>query len=584
MSKRIKNQNCPLQAECERKCEHIGSEENCDYYRNNNVDQSVRLSDILNPDLDDYEDVEDFEDSDFVYTEEVTGKIVQIPIELLHHHHDNPRKEIGDITELTDSIKAKGILQNLTVVPYWFKITGVGCDDPEQQAAMGYLVVIGNRRLEAAKAAGLKTLPCIIAKMTQAEQVQTMLLENMQRTDLTVYEQAQGFQMMIDFGDTVDTVAEKTGFSKTTVRRRLKMAELNQDTLKKISERQLSLMDFDRISEIEDIELRNKVLATMGTNNFESELNRALAAQKAEEQKSKWLNALTEKGIKEIPESEVFASKYASVGSYRFDINNPDVLNEIIEEGVEYFYAIAYSNWVYIRKNKVVTAEEEAEEAERERRNAEQRAKREALEDAAERAFECRKKFIKETSNATAKKFIKEIISYTISYAWTPNIYGRFDRDLYAEQMGVEVPEGSLNYGLVQYETENAPEYALLCYAYALWNDSATNDYHDYQYMHHENTKLNALYSLLEKLGYEMSDEEIALRDGTSELFVKPESADEDDFDDEDDFEEDSEEFETELIEDEDPVDEDEISDEDAEDDDILEKLRAEYGGENDDE
>lgn len=506
--------------------------------------------------------------TEFKYTEEVTGEIVQIPVGLLHHHHDNPRKDLGDIAELTDSIKAKGVLQNLTVVPYWFKITGVGCDDPKQQASMGYLVVIGNRRLEAAKKAGLKTLPCIIAEMTPAEQVQTMLLENMQRTDLTVYEQAQGFQMMMDFGDTIDTVAEKTGFSKTTIRRRLKMAELNQDTLKKISDRQLSLMDFDRISAIKDIAVRNKVLATMGTNNFESELNRALSTQKIEMQKAKWINVLAEKGIKEIPESEIFATKYLSVNQYRIDNADPIVLDSIIEDGVNYYYGIAYSNWLYIRKDKVITADDEAAEAEKERINAERRARREALEEASKRAFECRKSFIKATSNATAKKNIKEIISYTIRYAWTPNLYGRFDRQLYAEQMGVEIPAGSLNYDIVQFETENCPEYALLCYAYALLNDSGANDYYDYQYMHHTNTELNALYTLLEKLGYEMSDEEIALRDGTSDLFVKTESEDEDEFDEDEDFE-DEEEDDAEL---------DEVTTDETTDDEIIAALKEKYG------
>ena len=82
----------------------------------------------------------------FVYTEEVTGEIVNIPVKLLHHHHANPRgQNYGDLSELTASIKANGILQNLTVVPFWFDTTGVGCDDPKQQTDMGYLVVIGNR-------------------------------------------------------------------------------------------------------------------------------------------------------------------------------------------------------------------------------------------------------------------------------------------------------------------------------------------------------------------------------------------------------------------------------------------------------
>ena len=180
----------------------------------------------------------------FVYTEEVTGEIVNIPVKLLHHHHANPRgQNYGDLSELTASIKANGILQNLTVVPFWFDTTGVGCDDPKQQADMGYLVVIGNRRLEAAKAAGLETLPCIIARMSKSEQVQTMLLENMQREDLTVIEQAFGFQMMLDFGDSVADIAEKTGFSQSTVRRRVKLMELDHDKLKKFEGAQFSLED-----------------------------------------------------------------------------------------------------------------------------------------------------------------------------------------------------------------------------------------------------------------------------------------------------------------------------------------------------
>ena len=53
---------------------------------------------------------------EFIYTEEVTGEIVNIPVGLLHHHPDNPRKDLGDLAELTASIKAKGVMQNLTVV------------------------------------------------------------------------------------------------------------------------------------------------------------------------------------------------------------------------------------------------------------------------------------------------------------------------------------------------------------------------------------------------------------------------------------------------------------------------------------
>ena len=587
MAKKIKNERCPLQNECGRKCENVGTELQCDYYRNNGIgDSTIPDQEELREEIARLKDNEDFaaelaalpdEEEEAAPANE--AKLVYISVDKLEPHPDNPRKDLGDLTELADSIKAKGVMQNLTVVPFKSRT------NPKFNGAGRYTVIIGHRRLGAAKLAGLTELPCVITEMSEQEQIATMLLENMQRSDLTAYEQAQGFQMMIDFGDSVDGIAEKTGFSKSTVRRRLKMAELNQDTLKKVSERQLSLMDFDRLTEIEDITLRNKVLASMGTNNFESELTKALSAQKAEAQKTKWLNALAEKGIKEIPESEVFATKYTGVGQYRFDTNDP-----VVRGGVDYYYAIAYSNWVYIRKDRVITAEDEAAAAEQERVNAERRERCEALEAASTRAFECRKRFIKSVGTSAAKKCIKDIISYTVCHAWTPNIYGSFDCELYAEMMGgVEIPAGPKNYGLVQYETENMPEYALLCYAYALWNDSASNSYYDYQQMHRENIKLNALYTLLKKLGYEMSDEEIALQDGTSELFVKPETEDEDEFDEDEefcdeDFEDEGETVEAELIEDEDPADEDETSDEDAERDELLAKLRAEYGGDTDDE
>ena len=107
------------------------------------------------------------------------AEIVYIPAERLVPHPDNPRKDLGDLTELAASIKENGIFQNLTVVPEF-----------EDR----FTVIIGHRRLAAAKLAGLTELPCVVVEMTPKEQVQTMLLENMQRSDLTVYEQAQGAQ------------------------------------------------------------------------------------------------------------------------------------------------------------------------------------------------------------------------------------------------------------------------------------------------------------------------------------------------------------------------------------------------------
>ena len=151
--------------------------------------------------------------------------IVNIKVESLYPHPENPRKDLGDVSELAESIKKNGIMQNLTVI--------AGHYEADKLVDGGYTLIIGHRRCEAAKVAGLTEVPCrIVENMSEKEQLSTMLEENMQRSDLTVYEQAQGFQMMLDLGETEDSIAEKTGFSKRTIRRRLNIAKLDQNVLK----------------------------------------------------------------------------------------------------------------------------------------------------------------------------------------------------------------------------------------------------------------------------------------------------------------------------------------------------------------
>lgn len=80
--------------------------------------------------------------------------IQDIAIEQLDIHPQNVRKVYTDIDELAESIKARGVMQNLTVVP-----------NPDKKDH--YLVVIGNRRLTAARKAGLKTMPCSVVEITE---------------------------------------------------------------------------------------------------------------------------------------------------------------------------------------------------------------------------------------------------------------------------------------------------------------------------------------------------------------------------------------------------------------------------------
>ena len=491
---------------------------------------------------------------EFTYTEEVTGEIVQIPVEMLRHHPDNPRKDLGDLTELAESIKAKGILQNLTVVPLECKVG----DGPL------YEVVIGNRRMEAAKIAGLETLPCIITDMGYAEQIQTMLLENMQRTDLTVYEQAQGFQMMMDFGDTIETVAEKTGFSTSTIRRRLKMAELDAETLKSVSDRQISLSDFDTLAKIDDLKTRNKVLEEIGTNNFRISVERAISNQNLKKNLPKAKKWLKELGAKEMSSSDTYSSKYEKIGE---TINLKDenvVFNAPNSKGLfynldDYFGLIRF----YKKVEKKKAERRPAEEIEKEKiaREAESR-----LKEAANTFYNLRKDFassIKVTAANKAKLFLwaaKAIAQSFFTYSYC-------DSGHVADALGIDRDEFKTldSDGKIKmfFEALDQNENLIpkLIWAY-LGDSSDKNYYYTGEFLlkrgdvptYKRSRTLDLVYEFLCDLGYEMSDDEIAMQSGTSKLFLtgditekEPDKPDETDENIEEEQSEDSE-FDEEIV------------------------------------
>lgn len=214
--------------------------------------------------------------------------IEMIPTYDLFGHPQNPRKNLGDLDELVDSIKVNGVLQNLTVVP---------------RDGGGYTVIIGHRRLEAARRAGLTELPCAVTYMTEEEQFRTMMIENMQRSDLTVIEQADGFQYMLDLGESMESITRTTGFSKSTINRRLKLRELDRDKLKSAEGRGGTIHDYMELMKIEDPAQRNEVLDFIGTANFNNMLQNALSRQERLKQRDKIIS-LVSRFAEKFPESK----------------------------------------------------------------------------------------------------------------------------------------------------------------------------------------------------------------------------------------------------------------------------------------
>lgn len=218
---------------------------------------------------------------------------------MLRHHPNNPRKNLGDLQELTDSIRKNGILQNLTIIPVKNgKATII-------DNATEYWVLIGNRRFEAGMAAGVEEFPCnIIENLSEREQLSIMLEENIQRTDLTILEQAEGFQMMLDLGGSVESISEKTGFSQSTIYHRLNIAKLDKSKIEEKQQSfQLSISDLYELEKIKDIDTRNKILErSYSSNDIKIQSEREYRNQIVKENLDKWKEWIEKEAIEEAPE------------------------------------------------------------------------------------------------------------------------------------------------------------------------------------------------------------------------------------------------------------------------------------------
>ncbi len=145
-----------------------------------------------------------------------------ISIAQLQPHPHNPRGPVdpASVEELAASIKEKGILEPLLVVPI---------PDPARRGYVaGYRVVAGHRRLAAAKLAGIETVPVISKNYTEDEQEEVMLVENLQRADLTPLQEAMAFQRIVERGATLRDVVRKTGVGLARVQSTLQILKLSQ--------------------------------------------------------------------------------------------------------------------------------------------------------------------------------------------------------------------------------------------------------------------------------------------------------------------------------------------------------------------
>jgi len=143
-----------------------------------------------------------------------------IPVDHIRPNPEQPRKALGDLRDLTESIREKGVLEPLLVRFV-----------PREDC---YYIISGERRYHASRAAGLREVPCIEKMADDAETLEIALIENLQRKDLTPFEEAEGLhRLATQFEYTHEDVAKKIGRARSSVTETLSLRNIPEALRKK---------------------------------------------------------------------------------------------------------------------------------------------------------------------------------------------------------------------------------------------------------------------------------------------------------------------------------------------------------------
>jgi ParB family transcriptional regulator, chromosome partitioning protein len=152
---------------------------------------------------------------------------IEIPLDRILANPRQPRKRIDDasLDTLTASIREHGVIQPILVT----------------ETLDGYQLVAGERRVRAARMAGLERIPAVIRQLADRDQLELALVENLQREDLDPIEAARAYRQLIDeFGFSQERLAERVGRARSTVTNTLRLLELHDTVQNAIADGRIS--------------------------------------------------------------------------------------------------------------------------------------------------------------------------------------------------------------------------------------------------------------------------------------------------------------------------------------------------------
>lgn len=175
-------------------------------------------------------------------------KIVYIPLEYIRPNPYQPRSKFSEasLRELAQSIESYGILQPVTVRKF---------------SELHYELIAGERRLRAAKIAGLKEIPAVISAILDTDSAMIALIENIQRENLDFVEEAESYQQLINnHGLTQEQIAQKVGKTQSTIANKLRILKLPKAIRRELLDADLTERHGRALLKIPDEELQQKAL------------------------------------------------------------------------------------------------------------------------------------------------------------------------------------------------------------------------------------------------------------------------------------------------------------------------------------
>lgn len=204
----------------------------------------------------------------------VEENAVKLPLNEIEPNRDQPRKNFDEtaLAELSDSIRAHGVLQPLLVRP---------------MADGSYRLIAGERRYRAARMAGLTEVPVTIREMTDEEESIFALIENLQREDLNVIEEAEGLKKLIEsFGLTQEQAAARVGKSRTAVTNALRLLNLPEDISALVKEGKISMGHARALLSVEDKAELSRIADLIVKNGISVRETERLAKRAGREKKT----------------------------------------------------------------------------------------------------------------------------------------------------------------------------------------------------------------------------------------------------------------------------------------------------------